>query len=181
MFKVGDLIIYSGQGICRIEDICEKTILGETKDYYILHPVAGSSLKISTPVDNKKVLMMEIISLEEAHEIIEAFRLPGLEWIEAASYRVQEYSNIVKSGNRKKISKVANTLIRKKHEAELNGKKIPEQDNRILNNIKNILFLELAIAFETTFEAIDERITSLIVETMEEKTCEEFGKDVENL
>lgn len=180
MFKVGDLIIYSGQGICRIDDICEQTILEESKDYYILYPVASPSLKISTPVDNKKVLMMELISKADACKAMESFKKPGIDWIEIASNRMGQYSEIVKKGNRREILKVANTLMRKKYETELKGKKMYGQDNNFLNNIKNILFSELALAFDTTFEAIDERITSLIVETMEEETYKEIGKDVEN-
>lgn len=74
MFKVGDLIIYSGQGICRIDDICKQRFLGEAKDYYVLHPIASPSLKTSTPVDNDKVLMLELINMDEALEIIEASR-----------------------------------------------------------------------------------------------------------
>lgn len=80
---------------------------------------------------------MEIISLEGANEIMEAFKLPGIEWIELASYRSQAYSDIVKNGNRIEISKVANTLIRKEHETQLKGKKMNGQDTNLLNNIKN--------------------------------------------
>lgn len=166
MFEVGDLIIYSGQGICHIDDVCKKTILGESKDYYILHPVASPSLKISTPIDNKKVLMMGLISKDEACEVIEDFKKPGIEWIEIASNRLGQYSKIVKKGNRKEILKVANTLIRKKYEIELKGRKMYEQDNNLLNNIKNILFSELAIALNTTIEDINEKITRLITESM---------------
>lgn len=31
MFNIGDLVVYSPHGICRVDDICEKTILGEKK------------------------------------------------------------------------------------------------------------------------------------------------------
>lgn len=180
MFKVGDLIIYSGQGICCIDDICEQRFLGVAKEYYILHPIERLGLKISIPIDNDKISMMELINKEEACEIMETFKLPGIDWIELASYRIQQYLEIVKRGNRKEISKVANTLLRKKHNAELKGKKLYEQDTNLLNNIKNILFLEIAIALDTTFEAINERITSLIIESMEDGAYKEIGKDVEN-
>ncbi|MDQ6596090.1 CarD family transcriptional regulator [Bacillus salipaludis] len=42
MFNIGDLIIYSGHGICRVDDICEKTVSGITRTYYVLHPMENN-------------------------------------------------------------------------------------------------------------------------------------------
>ena len=39
MYNIGDLIIYSSHGICRIDDICEKEYYGVAKNYYVLHPM----------------------------------------------------------------------------------------------------------------------------------------------
>jgi len=161
MFNVGDLIIYSAQGICRIDDICAKTYWGITKDYYVLHPIENCKLTISIPVDNK-VIMLGLIDKNEAEEIIESFKLPGINWIELCSERAQVYLEIVRKGNRKEISKIVNTLIRKKHRADISGKKFYQQDSKLLVFIQNILFKELAMSLNTTFEAIHERITSLI-------------------
>ena len=36
MHEIGELIIYPGHGICRVDDIDEKNIAGETKTYYIV-------------------------------------------------------------------------------------------------------------------------------------------------
>jgi CarD family transcriptional regulator len=91
MFNIGDLIIYSVHGICCIDDICEKTFMGVTRDYYILHPIQDSKLTISTPVENNKVIMLEIIDRNEAEEIIESFKLTGISWIEISSNRAETY------------------------------------------------------------------------------------------
>ncbi|HEY2420003.1 MAG TPA: CarD family transcriptional regulator, partial [Neobacillus sp.] len=61
MLNIGELIIYSGHGICKVDDICDKTYLGNTKTYYVLHPLVNShQLTISTPVDNEKVTMTRL-------------------------------------------------------------------------------------------------------------------------
>ncbi|TJY41765.1 CarD family transcriptional regulator [Cohnella pontilimi] len=158
MFGVGDLIIYSGHGVCRIDNISVKTISGVSKSYYDLHPLSGGKLKISIPVDNKSVLMLDLIHRDEAEEIIESFRLPGITWIEKNNERYQTYSNIVNSGNRKEIAKVANTLMRKKHVAESNNKKLGSHDQHLLTSIQSILFNEMAISFGTTYEAILDKV-----------------------
>lgn len=52
--------------------------------------------------------------------------------------------------------------MRKRHEAEISGKKMNEQDRKLLMSIQNILFKELAISLETTMDEIVERTTSLM-------------------
>ncbi|MEC1526197.1 CarD family transcriptional regulator, partial [Neobacillus niacini] len=39
MYHIGDLVIYSAHGICKINDICNKTVSGITRSYYVLHPM----------------------------------------------------------------------------------------------------------------------------------------------
>lgn len=54
--------------------------------------------------------------------------------------------------------------MRKRHEVEISGKKINEPDNKLLRYIQNILFTELAVSLNTTFEVIYEKIISFISE-----------------
>ncbi|GJM80486.1 hypothetical protein HMSSN139_29820 [Paenibacillus sp. HMSSN-139] len=45
-------------------------------------------------------------------------------------------------------------MMRKKQGAELNHKKLGNQDNQLLLGIQNILFNEMAIALNMTFEDV---------------------------
>lgn len=163
MFNIGDLIIYSAHGICRVDDICEKTVSGITRPYYVLHPMENNhQLTISTPVNNDKVVMLELIHQEEADEILETFKDPGINWADNHNIRFNLYSDIVNTGDRKEIAKVVNTLMRKEMETALLGKKLYEQDRKQLNTIKDILFKELAISLNTTFAEINDRVIRLI-------------------
>lgn len=164
MFNIGKLVVYSSRGICCIYDICEKTYFGVTKNYYVLYPIEDSKLRISIAVDNDKVTMLELLTKEEAEEIVESFRLPGINWIEPDNERNQIYSDIVKKGNRKEISKIANTLMREKIKIKKHGNKFYEKDKKLLTTIQNILFAELAFSLDTTFEVIYEKISRLINE-----------------
>ena len=177
MFNVGDLIIYSGQGICHVDEICEKTLLGEPKNYYVLHPVQSPSLTINIPVDNDKIVMLDIVDKSEAEKIIESFKQPGVDWIGINSQRNSAYSKIVKEGNRDGIAKVINTLMRKKLAAEAKGKKLYEQDNRILDKTQSILFAELAMSLNSSFEEISQRTTDLITESERQLNLAENFKD----
>ena len=162
MFKVGELIVYSTHGICQIDDICEKTYLDITKKYYVLHPLDNLKLSISTPVNNKAVAMLELLDEAEAKTILNSFYSPGIEWIEDSKQRTKTYSDIIKSGNRKELSKVVNTLLRKKHDAQLENKKLVDQDLKLLISVQNILYRELAYSLNTSFESIMEEISNSI-------------------
>jgi len=164
MFNIGDLIVYSGQGICRVDDICDQTYAGVTRTYYVLHPLENSHhLTINTPIENDQTsLMMKLIGQEEAEKILESFNSEGIDWIEKPQLRNQVYKDILKTGNRMEIAKVANSLLRKKHLVEKERKKFPENDSNLLRHIENILFKELATALNTSFAAISEKINSMV-------------------
>lgn len=162
MYSIGDLVIYSSYGICHIDDICEKTFLDVTKSYYIMHPLENGKLTISAPVDSNKVTMSSLMDKPEAEEILESFRQEGADWIEIKSQRAAIYSDLVKTGDRRQISKILNTLMRKKREAESAGRTFSEKDNRLLLLIQGTMFAELAMALNTTTEDIGEKVCSII-------------------
>ncbi|MEH7222246.1 CarD family transcriptional regulator [Bacillus sp. JJ1566] len=166
MFNIGDLVIYSNMGICRIDDICEKTYAGITRNYYIMSPIEDSTLTIQNPVDNKSNKMQGIIGKSESEEILDSFKLPGIQWIDNASDRHKSYSNIASTGDRKEISSILNTLMSKKYEFEMIDKKLSEHDRRLLLHIQKILFKELAIALETSVKAIEKNINQMIAYKM---------------
>lgn len=162
MFKKGDLILYSVHGICKVDDICEKTISHIKKQYYILHPINETNLSISTPVDNDKVAMLELLTKEEAQETLELFKNPGINWIEIDRERSEVYNEIIKQWNRREIVKIANTLMRTKIDLEKNGKKFHEKDKKMLLDIQSILFSELAFSLDTTSEEIAKTVNRYV-------------------
>lgn len=162
MFNKGDLVLYSTHGICKIDDICEKTISYVTKSYYLLHPMEDSKLSISIPVDNDKVTMLELLSKEEAENIMESFKLEGYEWIDVDSQRCTKYNEIIKQGNRTEIAKISNTLMKKKIDLESSGRKFHEKDKKILLGIQNILFSELAFILNSSPDEIEDKINRYI-------------------
>lgn len=162
MFNKGDLIIYSTHGLCHIDDITEKTISDVTKKYYELHPLNNANLKISTPVDNRSISMLEIMSKKQADIILKSFRKPGIDWIEKSHQRNQFYSDVAKNGSRLEKAKIVNTLMRKKQEIEMNGKKFSEYDRKLLTIIQSILFNELAFSLETTVDEIHTKVDNYL-------------------
>jgi CarD family transcriptional regulator len=163
MFHVGDLIIYSAHGVCQIDDICDKSFSGETRTYYVMHPLEDPKLTINIPTDRESITVLSLIDENDAGKILDSFGEESeIQWVENSNQRAQYFHQIINTGNRKDIIKLVNTLVRKKQEAEMNGKKFGQTDQKVLNSVQKILFVELAIALNTTVEAIEERVADMI-------------------
>lgn len=67
MFTEGQLVIYGGEGVCRIAAVGPSSLSGtdKTKLYYTLTPLTRSGT-VLTPVDTK-VLMRPILTLSLIH------------------------------------------------------------------------------------------------------------------
>lgn len=166
MPQVGDLTIYQEHGICRVDDICDKTYGGKTREYYVLRPIENSQdLTINLPVENNKKMLSKLIDRDEAEAVLESFHSEGIKWIDQNSQRKQRYTKKINSGDRFEAAKVANTLLRKKKEVEADGKKFYKNDEEMLKSIKNILFKEIALALDLTEAAVQRKINKIIAES----------------
>ena len=86
MYQIGDIIVYGGEGVCRVEEIGVPKISGVNKQrqYYTLAPLYREG-KVFTPVDTK-VFMRPVVTRDEALELIK-----GIPSIQADVY---ENSNL---------------------------------------------------------------------------------------
>lgn len=158
MYNVGDVVIYAAHGLCTIEDICEQTYSDITQTYYVLQPLNDSKLTIRTPTDNAKKQIRDIIDKEEARKILDSFTSPGVEWLEQNTHRMKLHVEIIKSGDRQKQANLLNTLMRKKQEYLSIEKKFPQQEEKTLQSLQEMIFSEFAIALDKPSEEIYEYV-----------------------
>ena len=164
MFNIGDVIVYSVHGLCKVDDICEKTFSDVTRTYYVLHPLDQSNLTINTPIDNNKVVMLKQMDRDEAEELLQSFHQPGIGWIEDVKQRNSKYHHLVQTGDRMEIAKIANTLMRKNLSLKMKNMRMYDQDRKLLQTIQNILFHEMALSLNTSFEGIVEQVNNMVME-----------------
>jgi len=162
MYKTGDVIVYSAHGLCRIEDITDRTIQDVTRTYYVMHPLAHPDLTISCPVDSDKVLMLDSMDEDQAEHILRSFLKPGVSWVDDYRQRSAKYKENVKTGDRMIIAQTANTLMLKEIDQSKRNKHLYETDRRLLGDIQNVLFNELALSLNTTFEEIEKQVKDMI-------------------
>ncbi len=164
MFTIGDLVIYSTHGICKIDDICERTVGGKTREYYVLLPKADEhQLKISVPVDNKQGKILELMNKDQSVEILESFKGQGAKWNENANVRFNSYTKLVNAGEREDIASVVNTLMRKEMEFDTIDRRLHQRDHQLLNEAQDVLFGEIALTLNTTKKDINNRVRETIL------------------
>ncbi|WP_010531386.1 CarD family transcriptional regulator [Lentibacillus jeotgali] len=165
MFNIGDTIIYSTHGLCKIDDISERDYSNSRRTYYVMHPIESPELTINTPVNNDQSIMLAIMDKDEAERVLHSFKDQGIQWIDDARQRHKHYSSLINTGNRTDICKVANTLLRRELETHRRQIKMQDQDRKLLEYIKSIMFKELAISLDTSYENIAKLINSQIKQT----------------
>ena len=72
MFKIGDYVAHYKEGVCEVKDIgrLNMSCSDKQKEYYTLKPLYNAKGTLYTPVENEKKQIRELISCEEAKELI---------------------------------------------------------------------------------------------------------------
>ncbi|NLK74234.1 MAG: hypothetical protein GX288_02955 [Clostridiales bacterium] len=164
MFKEGDYIMYSNYGACLVQEICEKTIDKQSNIYYVLVPINQANSRIMTPVDNKKVSMRALMSLEEAEEILSKFSADSIQLISDRKKREKVYSDMLKEGDPIDLAEIIAALIIEEHNRTEEGKTFPATDKKLLEKAEKLLYSELSVIYNEDYDEIKNKVTDLIKE-----------------
>lgn len=167
MYKEGELILYGNTGVCRIVEIKERSFANshEKHMYYVLKPLY-QDCTISTPIDNPKVFMRPIISMEDANQLIDM--IPNIQ-AEAYHSRVlsqlsEHYNAALKTHNCEDLLELTMSIYAKKQDAEQQKRKFGATDERFMKRAEELLFGELAAALNIPKESVPEYIDMRIGE-----------------
>lgn len=151
MYNINDYIIYSSNGVCKIEDICTPDFakeLGIDKLYYKISPV----YKVETiyiPVDTKNY-MRPVITKSEADELIS--KIPEISEAEFTSLDhrafAEKYKISIKSHECEDLISLIKTVYMRNQSMINQGKKLGQTNLQYLKNAEDLLYGELAIALE---------------------------------
>ncbi len=145
--KIGDCVVYSTKGICRITDVEEKIFDRDKRNYFVLVPIFDerSTYYIPQDYDSEKVHIKPSLTESEALDLCEYVKTARpLEWITNPNERKQSFDKIYKSGTRKEKVHLIKAI--KNHEAKQKalGKQLYATDERFLRGCIGVLADELA-------------------------------------
>lgn len=160
MYKIGDFVINTSNGICEIKDIVSMDISGEKKDYYLLVPVEENTAKVYIPTDNAAHRLRHIMSETEVWNLIHSITDIPEVYIENDKEREKVYKEALASHDPKQLIGIIKTLYLRREKRLNEGKKNTAVDERYFKIAENHLHAE--IAFVLKVEKIEVR--QLIVE-----------------
>ena len=164
MFEIGELIIYGGEGVCRVESIGAPAVSGADKSrlYYTLAPLYRAG-KVFAPVDTP-VFMRHVIGRREAVELIRSIPSAEVEVYENRNLRFlsEHYQKSLQTHECMDLVKLIKAVHLKRKNAEQNGKKLGQIDEKYMKHAENILYGELSVALDVPRESITDYLRSAI-------------------
>ena len=148
MFRIGDLVVYGSEGVCRVEAVGKLPLsdIKSDKEYYTLAPLYRTGT-VFAPVDGK-VLIRPILTREEAEALIRS--IPRIEEVSCAGHGArmlgEQYQQMLQSRDCGDLVQLIKTIYLKQQEAQAAGKRAGQVDERYRKRAEEMLHGELAAA-----------------------------------
>ena len=164
MYQAGDMIIYGGEGVCRVEAIGPIDMRGinKGKDYYTLSPLYREG-KIYTPVDSK-VFMRPVISREAAEALVRSIPdIQGNNYNEKNLRLLNEhYQSLIRTHQCEDMVQVIKSAWSRRQARHAQGSKPGQVDERYMKRAEELLYGELAVALDMKKEDIPDYISRIL-------------------
>ncbi len=145
MFRKNERVFYLGVGVCIIEEIESKTVVGNTRDYYRLRSVDETDRTLLfLPVDTAEKKLRPLLDSSRVDRLLEEADSAPLSWIENDRERQQYFRQILKKGDQLELLRLIIALHRKREEKEQAGKRLWAVEEGILKEGEHQLHQELS-------------------------------------
>ncbi len=135
MYNINSVVTYGTFGICKITAVEKRDFTGEYQEYYVLKQINNNKNVYYVPKNNDIALskIHKISSKDEVNSLISYMNSESPIWIDDNTKRKEEYSKIIKSGNKKEIIKLIKAIYMRREKLETMGKKLHSLDDGYLN------------------------------------------------
>lgn len=144
--NVDDMVMYGSQGICKIVEISEQDLFGDTSEYYVLKPLYDEKSTVFIPTQSESLTakMKKILSQEEIYSLIKEMPDEDDIWIENETQRREKYKEILSTGDRFDLVRLIRDLYLRKQTQKLKGKKLHLSDERFMNEAEKMICEEFS-------------------------------------
>lgn len=159
MFAVGDKVVYPMHGAGIIEAIEEQEILGELKKYYVMRIPLGD-MKVMIPMDNvEHIGLREVVGPDVVEQVMNIIREQDTDTSMNWNQRYRANMDKIKSGDICQVADVVRSLMFRDRE-----KGLSTGERKMLDQAKQILISELALAQDIDCQEVVTTITQLVYE-----------------
>lgn len=157
MFKLGDTVLYGACGVCKIEDIAEKSFGSSVQNYYVLVPLNDKRSTFFVPVNSETLVskMRFVMSAEEINSVIKDTSNTA-QWIENHRKRKDVFKNLAGGGNFKETLSLARCIHNHGEEISGSGKKLHKNDEMLYKEAMKVLCEEISFSMNITKEEAED-------------------------
>ena len=153
MFNVGETVSYGVHGICTIDEICEKDLFGERKEYYKLSPIYDNKTVFFIPSDNLH-LIRKILNKKQIDQIIACICEEYSQWMPKDEERKSFCQTAIDKGNHKELLKVIYMLHERQKELKPQKKHIHISDERFLKMAEKMINEEFSYVLNIPVDGV---------------------------
>ncbi|HOP86327.1 MAG TPA: CarD family transcriptional regulator [Syntrophorhabdaceae bacterium] len=164
MFEVGEVAVYPGHGVGRIESIEEREFSGTKQAFYVMR-ILDTDMTIMVPVDGSKNSgLRSVINSNEVKKVYEILKEKNVAHDNAPwNRRYKEYMEKIKSGSIFEVAMVLRELYSLKVWKELSfGEK------KMFEIARNLIKKELSIALTKDENEVEEEIEEIFTKNYKE-------------
>ena len=160
MLNIEQIVIYNTYGVCKVAEIIQREIGGVLKQYYVLQPFSDNKASVFLPLDNKDLLQRArpILSENEIQNVIQAFPIQPLNWIENENERKKVYSQLIKDGDRYSLISIVKSIYNHKNLLKDKKKKLHATDEQFFKEAENLLLDEISYVLKLSKNEVIELI-----------------------
>lgn len=177
-YRVGDYVMYAGNGICRISDIRREKFSGlDEKLYYVMNSVydAGARFYLPLSIEGLEKRIRPLLSAGDIRAIIDETEDIEGQWIDNDESRTAAFGEILKVGNIAEVLWLVKILHLHKIEMRESNKKFRACDEKMLALAERAVTEEFAFVLGLRREGVIPYIVDYITKRKEGRDDERRG------
>lgn len=168
MFHVGEYVVDSVNGICRIEgEVTLDYVEDKDRLYFLLIPLKDEKSKVYIPITSADKRLREILTEQKISDLLDEINDIDSIWIENDKERERIYKDVVKSCEPKQLVSIIKTLYFRKEQRSKEGKKNTTVDEKYFRQAEDNLYSEIGFVLSLN----NEEVKSLIKDKVNLKEC----------
>ncbi|MCH5171879.1 MAG: hypothetical protein J1F31_03500 [Erysipelotrichales bacterium] len=160
MLSIGKVVVHKKHGICTITHYLQMS----GQDYYQLIPRFDESMSIFVPVIKEQELLRDVLTKNEADDLISYMRNIDEDLIEDTKERRDDFHRRFSSGDLKDLAYICRKLFILKKAKEKTNSKFCLTDSTLFEKANKMLLDELSIAYNIDRSNIFDHVSRLIHE-----------------
>ena len=156
MLKVGDYVMKTVEGVCRVDEELMLKAFGSSVEvpFYMLIPIKDQQCRVYIQASENYEGIRPVMSEQEARAFIG--RIPSIDATDVENDRKREqiYKEAIRSLNPDRIVSVIKTMLVHSEERVRQGKKKTSLDDRYFKIAEDVLFQELGFVLKKDAEGI---------------------------